>query len=206
MCRNTAIQSAIMQIYDKLAKFYDRAFAPFESRFLGRWRAEAFEVLPSEGRFLEVGCGTGANFRFYAAECSIVSSELSFKMLEVARGRDTWATLVQADAQSLPFAESSFDAAIATLVFCSVPDPLKGFAELRRVIRPGGNLVLLEHVRPPGKLGPVFDILSRMTVWLIVDHFNRESAQTVIDAGFEIIERRIKARGAVELIICRNPE
>ncbi len=193
-------------IYDKLARFYDAAFSPFEKRFLRRWRAETLSLLPTHGKILEIGCGTGANFELYPPKCDAVSSELSIKMLEFASTKLVGNKLVQADAQNLPFAESSFDAAIATLVFCSVPDPTKGFAELRRVIRPGGTLVLLEHVRPPGTLGHMFDILNLATVRIIEDHFNRETAQTVIDAGFEITERRIKARGVVELIICRNPE
>lgn len=192
-------------IYDKLARFYDAAFSPFEKRFLARWRAETLALLPPDGKILEIGCGTGANFDLYPKACDAVSSELSIKMLEFAAKKLVSNKLVQADAQSLPFAENSFDAAFATLVFCSVPDPAAGFRELRRVIKPNGNLILLEHVRPPGLLGRGFDLLSIATEALIHDHFNRETAKIAESAGFDIIEIRQKARGAVNLIVCSNP-
>ncbi len=194
-----------MPIYDKLARFYDAAFSPFEKRFLARWRAETLALLPPNGKILEIGCGTGANFELYPKEFDAVSSELSFKMLEFAAKKLVGNKLIQADAQSLPFAENSFDAAFATLVFCSVPDPAAGFRELRRVIKPNGKLILLEHVRPPGLLGRGFDLLSMATEALIHDHFNRETAKIAQSAGFEIIEIRQKARGTVNLIVCSNP-
>ena len=191
-----------MPIYDKLARFYDAAFSPFEKRFLNRWRAETISLLPNDGTILEIGCGTGANFELYPTNCDAVSSELSIKMLEFASKKLVGNKLVQANAESLPFEANSFDAAFATLVFCSIPDPAKAFVELRRVLKPKANLILLEHVRPPGSLGYAFDVLNVITTALIDDHFNRKTAEIAAQAGFEIVEVRQKAAGAVNLIVC----
>jgi ubiquinone/menaquinone biosynthesis C-methylase UbiE len=102
----------------------------------------------------------------------------------------------------LPFAENSFDAAFATLVFCSIPQPELAFVELQRVVRPGGKIVLLEHVRPNGFLGYVFDLLNVFTVALIDDHFNRRTAQLAENSGLKLMEVRQKAGGAVNIIVC----
>lgn len=196
----------IVAIYDRLARFYDRAFAPFERRFLARWREETLSLLPEDAVILEVGCGTGANFRFYPAGCKAFSTELSLRMLEIAVAKAIENKLIQADAQALPFAEDVFDAAFATLVFCSIPNPAQAFAELRRVVKPGGKIILLEHVRPKGMLGRAFDLLNVLTVLLIDDHFNRRTSQLAADSGLRVTEVRERARGAVNLIICENPE
>ncbi len=189
-------------IYDKLAERYDAAFSPFERRFLAAWRAETLSLLPENVSMLEIGAGTGANFEYYPSCKSAVSSELSIKMLEIAKTKAVSNLLVQADAESLPFAENAFDAALATLVFCSIPDPGKAFAELMRVIKPGGRVVLLEHVRPPNPFGYVFDLVNVFSRRLIDDHFNRETAKLAEGSGLRLIEVRQKAWGAVNLIIC----
>ncbi len=189
-------------IYDKLAKFYDAAFAPFERRFLSKWRIETFELLPADASILELGAGTGVNFQYYPNCLRAVSSEISLKMLEIAKTKTDRNLLVQADAQSLPFDENEFDAALATLVFCSIPKPEKAFAELTRVIKPGGRLILLEHVRPPNPFGHLFDLVSLFTVRLIEDHFNRETAKLAEESGLKLLEVRQKAFGAVNLIVC----
>lgn len=194
-----------MAVYDRLAGFYDRAFAPFEKRFLAKWREETLSMLPREGTILEIGAGTGANFKFYPAACRAFSTELSIKMLEIAAGKTSGNSLIQADARFLPFGENEFDAAFATLVFCSIPDPPKAFAEIRRVVKPGGKIILLEHVRPQGLLGRFFDVLNVITVFLIDDHFNRRTAVLAANSGLAVEEVRQKARGAVNLIICNNP-
>ena len=105
-------------IYDKFAKGYDKAFAPFEQRFLANWRKETISYLPENSRILEIGAGTGANFRFYPNCRHAVASEISFKMLEFAKEKTDFIELVQTTAETLPFAENTFDAAFATLVFC----------------------------------------------------------------------------------------
>lgn len=189
-------------IYDNLAKFYDAAFAPFERRFLSKWRAETLAFLPENAKILELGSGTGANFHLYPVCAQAMSTEISIKMLEIAKAKAKYNVLVQADAQTLPFDENAFDAAFATLVFCSIPKPEIAFAELMRVIHPGGKVILLEHVRPPGMLGNIFDLLNFFTVALIDDHFNRETAKLAEEAGLNLLEVRQKAYGAVNLIVC----
>ena len=191
-------------LYDKFAKGYDQALAPFEKRFLSRWRAETLALLPENARLLEIGAGTGANFPFYPKSGCAIASEISIKMLELARHKTTEIKLVQTDAETLPFAANSFDAAFATLVFCSVPKPENAFAELRRVVKKGGKIVLLEHVRPTGFLGVAFDFLNIFTVRLIEDHFNRETAKLAENSGLKILQIKRKALGIVNLIVCEN--
>src|SRR5687768_14515834 len=120
-------------IYDKLAERYDRALNPFERRFLKVWRRETLARLPENAHILEIGAGTGANFEHYPRCKHAVASEISFKMLEIARGKTNSVDLVQAGAEALPFVENSFDAAFATLVFCSILQPENAFTELKRV-------------------------------------------------------------------------
>ena len=189
-------------IYDKLAKGYDRAFAPFERRFLAGWRKETLSRLPENACILEIGAGTGANFQFYPKCEHAVASEISSKMLELAREKTNSIILVNADAETLPFAANSFDAAFATLVFCSIPNPENAFAELKRVVKTGGSIILLEHVRPKGLLGYAFDFLNIFTIRLIEDHFNRQTTTLAEKSGLKIIEVKEKAFGIVNLIVC----
>ncbi len=189
-------------IYDKFAAHYDKALAPFERRFLKHWRQETLSHLPENARILEIGAGTGANFPFYPNCSHAVASEISIKMLKFAREIANSVQLVQADAETLPFAESTFDAAFATLVFCSIPNPGKAFTELKRIIKPNGKIILLEHVRPNGLLGNTFDFLNIFTVALFEDHFNRQTAKIAADSGLKILKLEEKAFGIINLIVC----
>lgn len=180
--------------------------APIERRYLGKLRRETLGNLPANSRILEIGAGTGANFEFYPSCSHAVASEISIKMLEIAKGKTTSIDLVQADAQDLPFPANYFDAAFATLVFCSVPQPAKAFAEIKRVLKPGGKIVLLEHVRPNGLLGPFFDILNVLSVALIDDHFNRRTADIVREAGFLNVTEKRSLAGILDLIAGDNAQ
>ncbi len=189
-------------VYDKLASGYDIAFKPLDAIGLTRLRRETLSLLPVDGTVLEVGAGTGANFAHYPTCKLAVASEFSIKMLEIAAGKTSSIRLVQANAEILPFPTNHFDAAFATLVFCSIPDPAMAFAELRRVVKPGGRIIVLEHVRPDGILGPVFDLINVATVAIAKDHFNRRTAETAATAGLKDVEVRKKMLGIVNLIVC----
>ncbi|MCA1564147.1 MAG: class I SAM-dependent methyltransferase [Acidobacteria bacterium] len=205
-------------IYDALAPHYERALRPLELLILARLRAATLRALSGKGaggdsddgggggggRLLEIGAGTGLNFPHYPPGARGAATEPSREMLRLAqtKPRPAGVRLVQTNAEALPFADDTFDAAFATLVFCSVASPPKAFAELRRVVRAGGRVALLEHVRPPGLLGPVFDLISRFTVRLCEDHFNRRTADEARRAGLRIISVEPHVLGIIQLIVC----
>jgi len=192
--------------YDSLAAHYDAGIRPCERWFLARLRERAVAALPVGGKLLEVGAGTGLNFSYMRAGAQGVASELSREMIRRAelKPRPKSISLVQANIEALPFPDSYFDAALSTLLFCSVRSPQKSFRELRRVVRAGGTLVMLEHVRPPGILAPVFDLLNLITVPLCEDHFNRRTDEEARRAGFEIERLERAVLGIFNLIVLKN--
>jgi ubiquinone/menaquinone biosynthesis C-methylase UbiE len=178
---------------------------PLDRWFFARLRATALRYLPVGARVLELGAGTGLNFVFYPKDAEGVATEPSSGMLAIAREKRRPANvhLIQSDAEHLPFENDSFDAAFATLVFCSLQRPAEAFAELRRVVKPGGPVILLEHVRPGGLLGPMFDLLNLITVPLFDDHFNRRTATAAQLAGLSVLRVEKSMLGVVNLIVCR---
>jgi ubiquinone/menaquinone biosynthesis C-methylase UbiE len=192
--------------YDPLAARYDGAMRPLEKWFLARLRERTLASLPDNSRLLEIGAGTGLNFPFYPQATRGAATELSREMLKIARVKEKpqGVQLVQNNAELLPFPDASFDAALATLVLCSVASPARCFSELRRVVMPGGKIVLLEHVRPEGMLGPLFDALSLFTVALFDDHFNRRTAQLAERAGLKLLRQERHALGIINIIELEN--
>ncbi|HUE97233.1 MAG TPA: class I SAM-dependent methyltransferase, partial [Longimicrobiaceae bacterium] len=144
------------------ARLYDHVMAPLERRLVGGWRRRTWVEVPSGGLGLEVGAGTGANFEHHPTGARVIAMDRSLEMLQRAKKRRAGSSvaLVVADAEALPFRDGAFDWAAETLVFCEVTDPEQGFREMARVVRPGGPLILLEHVRPAGWLGRVADALT----------------------------------------------
>ena len=190
--------------YDSVAQYYEGVMSPFQRWGLDKLRQETIRQLP-EGKILEIGAGTGLNFVHYPREAYGVATEFSREMLKIAdtKTRPPGVQLLQNRAEDLPFKTHCFDAAFATLVFCSVESPAQSFGELRRVVRPGGTVLLLEHVRPRGILGPLFDFLNLFTTRLFDDHVNRRTAQMVSDAGLEIVDVKSRMLGIINLIKCR---
>ena len=190
--------------YDRWAAHYDRVTRPLERRLTARLRERAMRELPPRALVLEIGAGTGANFAHYPEGATVAATELSIEMLRRARAKHRGAdvTLVQSPAERLPFADATFDAALSTLVLCSVGSISAALAELRRVVRPAGRVVLVEHVRPPGLLGHVFDALSLLTVPLLEDHFNRRTAAESARAGLKVLRVEPHALGIFQLIVC----
>lgn len=190
--------------YDRIAPRYEKAIGPLERWFLKGLRREAIAALPKAGRILELGAGTGLNFVHYESGWQGVATEPSVEMLRIARrkNRPDSLSLIQSSAEYLPFGNATFDGAFATLVMCSVKSPEQVFAELRRVVRPGGTISLLDHVRPSGLLGPFFDLLNLVTEPLFDDHFNRRPAEIARRAGLQVTNVRKVGLGIINLTTC----
>lgn len=196
MKKTGSSQSGVRVTYDAFAERYDSAIRPCERLFLARLREKTIAALPEGAKLLEVGAGTGLNFSYLPSSTQGVASDLSREMIRRAllkKERPRRVSLIQSNIEALPFPDEHFDAALSTLLFCSVASPEKSFSELKRVVRRGGTVVMLEHVRPPALLGPIFDLLNLVTVPLCEDHFNRRTAEEAIRAGFQIesLERRV---------------
>ena len=144
----------------------------------------------SEGLTLLVAVGTGLDLQYFPAGHHIVGVDISLKMLERAREKvdrsSSEVKLVRADVQMLGFADNSFDTVVSSCTFCSVPDPVMGLRELLRVMKPGGRLLMFEHVRSNiFWMGPMMDLLTYITRKVGPD-LNRRTKENVIRAGFKL--------------------
>ncbi len=171
------------------AAWYDRLSAAAEASYMRPVRAEV--AGGARGRVLEIGCGTGANFPYYDEAAQVTATEPDPYMLERAirrtRALGHRLALVQAAAEALPFADATFDAVVATLVFCSVREPGQALAEVRRVLRPGGQLRFYEHVRYDGLLARLQDAVTPVWRWFGAGcHPNRDTPRLVREAGFRL--------------------
>lgn len=182
--------------YDRLARFYDFLEAPMERSRFAAWRTKLQDRMTGE-RALEVGVGTGKNLPYYAQNVKVSAIDLSPRMLEKARKKASdlglEVDLKEMDVQHLAFPDRAFDTVFATFVFCSVPDPVLGLQELRRVCKPGGRLLLLEHMRPGNRiLGFLFDTLNPMVVRMMGANINRRTMENIRKAGWRIrLEERL---------------
>lgn len=180
--------------------------APLERAGLRRWRRRLWARVPRGGRGLEVGAGTGANCGLHP-DGAVVTTDVSWRMLARASEKPACEgrLFVVSDVQALPFRDAAFDWVAETFVFCEVPDPDAGLREVRRVLRPGGTFLLLEHVRPGGALGVGADLLTAITRPLWGEHFNRDTEAAVRAAGFEVTRREQLWRDLFVLLVARAP-
>ena len=147
----------------------------------------------TEGKVLEIGVGTGKNLPFYPHEVELVGIDFSPGMLNKAKYRaqqlKKLVTLLEMDVQSLDFPDNTFDSVVATCVFCSVPDPVAGLREIKRVCKPNGTIFMLEHVRSERfLLGKVMDFLNFIPLFLYGANINRETVHNIKNAGFSDLE------------------
>jgi ubiquinone/menaquinone biosynthesis C-methylase UbiE len=157
-------------------------------------RAERARLVPeARGRVLEVGIGSGLNLRFYGPRVTgLVGLDPSLPLLEMARRRAPAApcpvTLAAASAEAIPFRDESFDTLVVTWTLCSIPDAGRALREMRRVLRPGGALLFVEHGRAPDPVVRAWQ--DRITpVWRRVAggcHLNRPIDALIRAGGFEI--------------------
>jgi ubiquinone/menaquinone biosynthesis C-methylase UbiE len=196
----------IRRRYSRIAPFYDFMEKPMEIMFSG-WRQELLKQVT--GKVLEIGVGTGKNLEYYPADVEVTAIDFSPRMIEKAREKTTKINykinLMVMDTQDLKFPDNSFDTIVTSCVFCSVPDPVKGLKEIRRVCRSGGKVVMLEHVRSHKPVpGPLMDIMNSVPVHVYRANINRETVANLKTAGFTHIEVKNLWLDIVKLIIVRN--
>lgn len=190
--------------YDNIAGSYDLIDRIIPSV----WRREATGF--AYGRVLEVGVGTGLNLPFYPESCQeILGIDISKRMLDKARSKasDTKLPirLELMDVLELPIDSDSYDCVLAAFVFCSVTNPVQGLKECRRVLKPGGRLILMEHMASDNRvLSALLNWFNPLTVRLLGDHINRKTVYLAANAGFRICETKNLFADLVRLVIAEN--
>ena len=187
--------------YDKQMNFFDKKL------FVGgrEWLAER-----AKGKVLEVAIGTGRNLRYYPKDIDLTGIDLSPATLEKAavRAEEEGLTvdLREADGQDLPFEDDTFDTVIAGLCMCNFPDPIKAVGEIKRVLKPGGSAVSLDHVRSPVlPVRLVQKAMNPLSVRFEGDHQTREPLEYYAHHGFEIVELERLKWGIVERVHAKKP-
>ena len=149
-----------------------------------------------KGKVLEVGIGTGRNIPYYPDAVELTGIDFSPKMAEIAREKAKNRKNVkirEMDAENMEFKDNTFDTVVTSCVFCSVPDPVKGLKEIKRVCKNGGKIVMLEHVRSHNKwVGPMMDALNFIPLNIYGANINRETYRNLLNAGFKPDQIEIK--------------
>jgi ubiquinone/menaquinone biosynthesis C-methylase UbiE len=198
----------VRAVQDKQAPKYDRQISFFERVLFGDGRE--WVCSRARGQVLELASGTGRNLPFYADDVELTTIELSPGMLAIAQQRAQElghaADLRLGDVQELDFPDASFDTVTCTLGFCTIPDTRAAATEAFRVLRPGGQLLLLEHVRSPVPMVRRGQrLLEPLAVRFEADHLLREPLDYLPGVGFEIDEVQRSKWGIVERLRARKP-
>ena len=178
--------------YDRNAWFFD-----FQDSIFGKMMDDGKKeiIATAKGKVLEVGVGTGASLAHYPEGVELVGIDISPKMLARAEAKSDCfpgqLTLQVGDVQNLDFPDDSFDMVITSCVFCSVTDPIKGFQEINRVLKPDGIGLHLEHVRSKKPvIGKLMDLLNPIVVRMMGANINRDTAENIRRSGLRIMEEK----------------
>jgi ubiquinone/menaquinone biosynthesis C-methylase UbiE len=208
MTARTGETERLRRYWDKHAPRYDRQMQFFDRKLFGDTRAWVCQQ--ATGETLEVGIGTGLNLDRYPDDVSLTGVDLSPAMLDQARdrarrlGRDV--DLRVGDAQALAFPDHSFDTVVCTFSLCAIPDDRRAIAEMRRVLRPGGRLLLADHIVSSAPWARAIQwLLDLITVPLQGEHFRRRPLREVGVQGFQIERQERFKLGLVERLVARKP-
>ena len=198
----------IRKIFDKQAPKYDESMSLFERLLFAGNREWVCER--AQGEVLELAAGTARNLPFYSGDVKVTGVELSPEMAELGRrraeevGREI--DMRVGDAESLPFPDESFDTVVCTYGLCTIPDDAAAVREAKRVLRPGGRILLAEHVRSPNSVVRTIQrILDPLAHRFGGDHLMREPLDHLDAEGFEVDEVKRQKAGWVELVSARKP-
>jgi ubiquinone/menaquinone biosynthesis C-methylase UbiE len=197
----------VREYWNKFAPKYDREMGRFERVLFQGGREWACSQ--AEGEVLEIAVGTGRNLPHYPAGARVTGIEFSPAMLDLACARAAQvmptADLRLGDAQRLEFPDDSFDTVVCTMSLCSIPDDSAAVAEMKRVLRPGGKLVLLEHVRSPLLVVRLIQrLLDLITVRVQHDHLCREPLDRLRESGLEVDSLERSKLGIIERVVAHK--
>lgn len=200
--------AAIKKRYDRIAPYFEGLEAVMEGLFFKNRRRRLWAKVDGY-HILEVGVGTGKNFDYYPAEARITAIDFSQGMLKQAADKkarkNITVDLNLMDTQSLSFADNSFDTIICSFVFCSVPLPRKGLKELYRVCKPGGQVLLLEHVLSSNRvIAKVMNLINPIVVKLFGANINRNTVKNVKACGFASVRVDERSSDIIKLIEARK--
>lgn len=190
----------------KRAPKYDKSIGFFERRVFGTAH-RVWACSRAAGETLEVAVGTGLNIPLYDETVRLTGIDLSPEMLDIAEKRAVEANrsvdLREADAHRLPFGDGSFDSVVCTYSLCNIPDPHLALGEMRRVLRGGGKLVLVDHIRSSVKpLLWLQKAIEFFSMRIEGEHMTRRPLEQVAQQGFTIIEHdRLATGGIVERLV-----
>ncbi|AIG76580.1 MULTISPECIES: class I SAM-dependent methyltransferase [Amycolatopsis] len=193
--------------WDGKSRNYDREMQFMDRKLFGDSRAWACGQ--ATGDVLEVAVGTGLNLPLYPEGVTLTGIDLSDGMLAIARGRAERlghpVTLRRADAHDLPFDADSFDTVVCTLGLCAIPDDGKALREMARVLRPGGRLILLDHIVSSSRAVRGLQwIAEKITVPMAGEHFLRRPFDKIGDLGLAVEQRERFKLGLVERLVARK--
>jgi ubiquinone/menaquinone biosynthesis C-methylase UbiE len=199
---------------DRWRRYWDRKSASYDAE-MGIWDRRLFgdsrewACAQATGEVLEVAVGTGLNLPFYPAEVTLTGLDLSSGMLALARDRaralDRPVTLREGSAHALPFASEAFDTVVCTFGLCAIPDPATAVGEMIRVLRPGGRLILVDHVASSSWVVRVMQwLLELASVPLAGEHFRRRPLKLVEALGLPVERRERFKLGLVERLVARR--
>lgn len=179
----------IKERYNRISKIYNL----MDYMIRSSWRKEMLRGL--EGEVLEVGVGAGANFEYYPMNINVTGIDFSPKMLEIAQSKTQKSKaeikLIEMDIEQMEFPDNYFDTVISSCVFCSVPNPIAGLKEIRRVVKPEGKIIMLEHMRSENAfVGNALDLVNPLTVRLTGANVNRETVRNIEKSGMKIIHQQ----------------
>ena len=194
--------------WDKHSRTYDKQMRFFDRHVFGDSRTWACGQ--ARGNVLEVAVGTGLNLEAYPDDVTLTAIDFSDAMLDVARGRSKElgrpATLLQANAHELPFDDESFDTVVCTFGLCAIPDHTRAITEMTRVLRPGGRIILVDHVESTSRVARAVQRgLETFAIPLGGEHFLRRPLKHVSAAGFDIENVQRFKLGVVERLVARKP-
>lgn len=197
----------IRGMWDRNAPGYDRGMRMME-RFLLKGARE-WVCSRAHGDTLEVAVGTGLNLPFYPATATLTGTDLSPAMIALARRRATETgrdiTLLEAGADDLPFPDGSFDTVVCTLALCSVPDDRAAITEMHRVLRPGGQLLLLDHVVSSNVVIRAGQRLVERVTIRNSEYQTRRPLLLLADVGFVVEDSHRSKAGTIERLRARKP-